>query len=154
MSSLARIVLSGLAFLLCACDQPAIGGDQPTPLPSCPVTSTIQAEAPREPGVDPLIGTWYINVDRTIWAMHVHPWRAGVADKVPWIRPAGAQLEITGNLLDGSAPPLKVQIPCCYATAFQATGMEFPTQGCWEVTAKADGKVLRFVTRVVPKARQ
>ena len=92
-----------------------------------------------------------MNSNRSIWAMHGQPWQAGVDDKVPWIRPAGAQLVIVGRHLDGPAPPLKAKIPCCYPTAFQITGMEFPTQGCWEVTAKAGGKVLRFVTIVEPK---
>jgi len=67
--------------------------------------------------------------------------------------PAGAQLEITGNLLDGSAPPLKVQ-SLLLCNCFPSDGDGVPDPRLLEVTAKADGKVLRFVTRVVPKARQ
>jgi len=147
MWSRAGVVLSGLVFLLGICDQSTIRQNQHT-LPSCPVTSTIEARAPREPGVGPLEGAWYMNADRSIWAMHIHPWTAGVGDKVPWIRPVGAQLEIVGRRVDGSAPPLKVQIPGGYSSRFQATGMEFPVEGCWEVTGKAGGKLLRFVTKV------
>ena len=33
---------------------------------------------------------------------------------------------------------------------FQATGLIFPTEGCWEVTAKAADSVLSFVVRVEP----
>jgi hypothetical protein len=149
MRNAARLVLCGVIFLLCFCDQNAIGRNQVT-LPSCPVTSTVWARAPREPGVDPLVGPWYINADRSIWAMHTHTWQTG-GEKVPWIRPAGAKLVMVVRRLDGPAPPLKVQIPGFYPTAFQATGMDFPTQGCWEVTAKAGGKLLRFVTKVVAK---
>jgi len=31
---------------------------------------------------------------------------------------------------------------------FQATSMEFPTGGCWEVTAEAGDRELRFITHV------
>jgi hypothetical protein len=142
----ALVVLSGLVCVLCACDHVAMAASQ-----TCHPSPTVQAKAPSEPHVGPLAGNWYTNADRTIWAMHMYPWQAGVDDKVPWIRPASARLIITGRRLDGSSPPLKAQVPCCYPTAFQATGMEFPTAGCWEVTAEAGGKVLRFVTEVVPK---
>ena len=89
-----------------------------------------------------------MNADRSIWAMHLHAWRATVGEKVPWIRPAKAQLVVTGRRLDGTAPPLKIGIAGNYVTRFQATSMEFPTGGCWEVTAKAGDRELRFVTHV------
>ena len=70
--------------------------------------------------------------------------------KVGWFRPAGADLEITGQRLDGQAPPLKAHVPCCYPTRFQATGLSFPTEGCWEVTARAAESELSFVVWVEP----
>ena len=138
--------LSPFILLLLTCVPIAIGADKAE---RCSVTPTVQAEAPREPGVDPLSGTWHINADRSIWALH-QVWRVGVANKEPWIRPAKVQLVVTGHRLDGKAPPLKAEIAGNYATRFQATGMKFPVAGCWEITGKAGDKELRFVTEVEP----
>lgn len=141
-----RFPISLFVLLLLQCAPMAMGADKAA---SCPVTPTVQADAPREPGVGALSGAWHINADRSIWALH-QVWRAGVANKEPWIRPAKAQLVVTGRRLDGTAPPLKVGIPGSYITRLQASGMEFPVEGCWEVTGKAGGKELRFVTEVEP----
>ncbi len=67
-----------------------------------------------------------------------------------WFRPEGASLKITGKRLDGQGPPLEAHVPCCYPTRFQATGLSFPTEGCWEVTAKAAKSELLFVVWVEP----
>jgi len=70
--------------------------------------------------------------------------------KVGWFRPAGAELVITGQRIDAQAPPLIVHIPCCYPTRFQPSGLFFPTEGCWEVTAKSAESVLSFTLWVNP----
>jgi hypothetical protein len=72
---------------------------------------------------------------------------------VLWIRPQGTELVITGRRLDAEAAPLEASIPCCYPTGFQATGLTFPIEGCWEVTAQAGEAELRFVTKVLPSAK-
>jgi len=59
-------------------------------------------------------------------------------------------MEITGRRLDGEAPPLEAEFPCCYPTRFQASGLYFPTEGSWEVTAKAADSVLTFIVKVEP----
>jgi hypothetical protein len=41
-------------------------------------------------------------------------------------------------------------INCCYPTGFQVMGLIFPTEGCWDVTAKAGDSELHFVTLVAP----
>jgi hypothetical protein len=117
----------------------------------CAVTQSIRDQPPKDPNADPFpLGPWYINADRTIWA----GWDAASCvsgqkgNKVLWIRPQGTQLRVTGRRLDADAPPLKVTIPCCYPTGFQASGLFFPTPGCWEVTAKAGSSELKFVTKV------
>jgi len=92
-------------------------------------------------------GPWHINADRTIWVWD-QPYVARRPMKTMWIRPAGAELSITGRRIDGPAPPLEANVPCCYLTGYQASGLVFPTPGCWEVTAVAGNSTLVFVTRV------
>jgi hypothetical protein len=70
--------------------------------------------------------------------------------KFPWWRFVDGQLTIDGHRLDGSAPPLRASIPGGYGdTGFQATGLIFPTPGCWEITGHVGDHSLTFVTRVV-----
>jgi len=72
--------------------------------------------------------------------------------KFGWFRGEGVRgkLNIHGKRLDGPAPPLRAHIPEGYGeTGFQATGVIFPTEGCWEVTGEAGVASLTFVTRVV-----
>lgn len=71
--------------------------------------------------------------------------------KFGWYRGPGlrGKLTIQGKRLDAPAP-LGAHIPEGYGdTGFQATGLFFPTEGCWEVTGKVGNASLTFVTRVV-----
>jgi catechol 1,2-dioxygenase len=121
---------------------------------TCAVTQPFQDEPPDDPNADPFgFGPWHINAERTLW-VGLPPdlsWHPG-GEKVIWIRPAGTKLTITGQRLDGEAPPLRADIPCCYPTGFQVTGLFFPTEGCWEVTATAGEHELRFITQVTSAA--
>ncbi len=125
----------------------------------CQVTEPEWAKPDEDAAVDgaPAFGYYYINPDRSIWASawwsdeakyHLRSGEEG--NKMGWFRPAGAELEITGRRLDGEAPELTAEFPCCYPTRFQASGLYFPTEGCWEVTARAEESVLTFVVWVVP----
>jgi hypothetical protein len=70
--------------------------------------------------------------------------------KWPWWRGVRGRLTIEGRRLDGPAAPLRASIPQGYRTGgFQPTGLLFPTAGCWEVTGRAGGETLTFVTRVI-----
>jgi len=73
--------------------------------------------------------------------------------KFGWTRGVPGKLNVTGRRLDAEAPPLRIDIPCCYgATGFQASALIFSTPGCWEVNAQIDDRAdskLTFVTRVV-----
>jgi hypothetical protein len=100
---------------------------------------------------------YFVNEDQSIWASawqaedEENPFRAGEeGNKVGWFRPAGAELTISGRRLDGEAPPLQAEATCCYPTRFQASGVYFPTEGCWEVTAEAEDRKLWFVVWVEP----
>lgn len=152
------VLLCIVTALLAACLPvtsflPTVKDDGPATV-TCAVTQPTQAQPPDDPNADPFgFGDWYINADRTIWVglPPVGSWRTG-GEKVIWIRPAGTDLTVTGQRLDAEAPPLRADIPCCYSTGFQVTGLYFPTEGCWEVTATADEHELRFVTRVAGSA--
>jgi hypothetical protein len=70
--------------------------------------------------------------------------------KLGWWRIAPGQLAITGRRLDASAPPLRASVPDGYGTrGFQASGVNFSTEGCWEVTGTIGGSKLTFVTFVI-----
>lgn len=116
---------------------------------SCELTPTEQATPPKDPNADPFgSGPWYINESRTIWAgWDASQMRSG-GNKVLWIRPEGTNLAISGRRLDAASPPLEASIPCCYPTGFQATGLTFPSGGCWLITATAGESKLTFITVV------
>ncbi len=67
-----------------------------------------------------------------------------------WWRGVNGPLTITGRRLDAPASPLDAVIPDGYGdTGFQAGGLIFPTEGCWEVTGQVGDSTLTFVTWVV-----
>jgi hypothetical protein len=160
---LACIVLSGCTAIDIVDSGLPAQTPGPAPLESptamgCPVTEPSWAKPPEDDAIPepPVFGYYYVNPDRSIWAS---AWWTDSDDplrvseeglKTGWFRPAGAALEITGRRLDGQAPALEVNVPCCYPTRFQASGLYFPTEGCWEVIAKAAGSELRFVVKVEP----
>ena len=126
---------------------------------ACPVTEPDWVLPPEDSAVlnPPAYGYYFLNEDRSIWASawweeqeenYLRVNEEGI--KVGWFRPAGAELVITGQRLDGEAPPLEAEASCCYPTRFQASGLYFPTEGCWEVTAKAADSKLSFVVWVEP----
>jgi hypothetical protein len=141
------LLLVGLAGLSIA--QPTVANEAAN---ACRVTEMVRELAPQFAGADTFgSGPWFRNADRTLWAgmghiSHLTTIRRG--NKVMWIRPQGTQLTITGRHIDGEAPPLQARVPCCYPGGFQSTGLIFPTEGCWEISAKSGTSELTFVTRV------
>jgi hypothetical protein len=130
---------------------PGPGMDASDGRSACPASEAVRAEPARDPNADPFgLGPWYINAERSIWAgwAAVHMVAGPKDNKVLWIRPAGTQLTVSGRRLDANAAPSKARIPCCYPTGFQASGLFFPTEGCWEISARAGTSELTFVTRV------
>ncbi len=75
--------------------------------------------------------------------------------KWPWYRTIPGDVIITGRRLDAPAPPmLTITIPrgAHYGygeTGFYPSGLLFPSEGCWQVTAKLGETSLTFVTLVV-----
>lgn len=70
--------------------------------------------------------------------------------KFGWYRVTAGQLTITGRRLDAPAPPARGSVPSGYGDAgFQASGVSFPTEGCWEITGTVGSTTLTFVTFVM-----
>jgi hypothetical protein len=80
---------------------------------------------------------------------------ASVRWKFGWYRLVPGGLRITGRRLDGPARALHAEIPDGYGDiGFQATGVDFPTAGCWEVTGTVGNGRLTFVTLVRSTQRE
>jgi hypothetical protein len=150
----------GFTFVIAVALQVSPAAQQP-PATSCQVSETVYRQSPPEPGADPVIGDWYMNDKGTIRvAVPRGGWNAGgrvyrgneaiKGRKTYWVRPRGTTLEITGVRLDGPAPAVEADVPCCYTSGFQIVALHFPTEGCWEVRATSGDDSLSFVTRVLP----
>src|SRR5829696_2245185 len=116
-------------------------GQQPTEVmrlepTDCPASRPVPERPPDDPRASSFAsphGTWYANEERTLWAWW---WGRTGTDgyKVLWVRPIGAQLNVSGRRLDSGseAPGLTAHIPSGYPYSFQASGLSFPDAGCWE----------------------
>ena len=126
---------------------------------ACQLTEPLRVKPPEDSAVldPPAYGDYFVNEDQSLWASASwameEEYELNVAKewiKVGWFRPAAAKLVITGQRLDGDAPPLESEVPCCYPTRFQASGLYFPTEGCWKVSAIAAKSKLSFIVWVKP----
>jgi len=72
-----------------------------------------------------------------------------IGAKYGWWRDGDdARLKISGHRLDAAAKPLIADVPNGYGIGFQATGLTFPTTGCWRVTGTFKSARLSFIVRV------
>ena len=100
--------------------------------------------------------TWYGN--NALWAglapVYQGNWYAGQKGlKVLWYRSVTGQLTVKGRRLDAKAPSLEADIPAGYGSSgYQASGLIFPSDGCWEVIGRVAGHTLSFVVEVHPAA--
>lgn len=89
-----------------------------------------------------------------LWSSNVVSWQreadGSIDAKFGWWREAHGKLRIEGHRLDAPAPPLRADIPDGYGdSGFQATGIVFPSDGCWQVTGSVGEASLTFVTLVI-----
>jgi hypothetical protein len=125
----------------------------------CPVTKP--GKAPAEIG-DRLFGSAEAFGDNDLWVGGLGSDGVIPADsrfvesdgsigwKLGWWRIVSGTLMITGRRLDAPAPPLRASVPDGYGPkGFQASGVYFPTEGCWELTGTVGGSELTFVTFVL-----
>jgi hypothetical protein len=81
-----------------------------------------------------------INTDGSIYA------------KYGWWRSGSAKPAISGWLVTDPRRHLRADVPDGYGRGFQATGLTFPTTGCWHVIGRSGGASLAF-TVLVTKSR-
>jgi hypothetical protein len=91
-----------------------------------------------------------------VWASNIvfqKPQADGWIDaKFGWFRAVPGQLTIEAHRLDGAAPPARSSVPFGYGDrGFQASGVIFPTEGCWQVTGHVGTVSLTFVTIVLKR---
>jgi hypothetical protein len=70
--------------------------------------------------------------------------------KFGWWRGVSGRLSIQGHRLDAPAPPLRAEVSDGYGDhGFQASGVIFPTEGCWKITGQVGAARLTFVNFVI-----
>ncbi|HEU4919445.1 MAG TPA: hypothetical protein VFT20_06865 [Candidatus Limnocylindrales bacterium] len=69
--------------------------------------------------------------------------------KFGWWRIVSGSLTITGRRLDAPGRLLRAEFDDYGTHGFQASGVYFPTEGCWEVTGTVGNSHLTFVTFVL-----
>ena len=127
---------------------------------ACPVTIGHPVP-PTEPWRDDLFGWSSTYGNGSLWVGAL--WTHGVVFITPdnvnsdgtlgmkfgWYRLTSGFLTITGRRLDAQAPPASGQASDYGLTGFAASGVTFPTEGCWQVTGRVGRVVLTFVTFVI-----
>jgi len=155
---------------------PPVASRATTPSPG-PLTRAEARWCPRtviSHAIGPMGGSPAGNVPQTsaygngklfVWALDVHGTIVAPPDmvnrdgsigwKFPWMRMVPGSLTITGRRLDAPAPPLKSYVPFGYGhTGFQASGVTFPSEGCWQITGKVDHTSVTFVNLVITAAHR
>lgn len=138
-----------------------VAGLSPSPITSigafdCPVTVPNQAHTTGWPaseldhGVDGLYTVLFPDGILRIPPEGVEP-GGTLGMKLVFFRDpiAAGPFTLTGRRLDGVTLPMSADIPDGYGgSGVQATGLHFPAEGCWEITATSGPAMLTFVTHV------
>jgi hypothetical protein len=128
----------------------------------CPITRPGRFEPPSGVSYEALFGADYSHGNGQLWVgglpangviaagpSFVEP-DGSIGMKFGWYRVTPGLLTITGHRLDAPAPPARGNVPSGYGdTGFQASGVYFPTEGCWEVAGTVGSTTLTFVTFVI-----
>jgi hypothetical protein len=166
------LLAAGLASIaaLAGCDagwpditlEPPAGGSVSRSVDGCPVT-IVKGNPPVE-GEDFNYGNEFLAA--ALWTNGrlvadedpgAQTWGQVMSDgsveaKVGWWRGVSGRLTIQGERLDAPAPPLRAFVPGGYGhIGFQATGLTFPTEGCWEVLGSVAGHEITFIVLVIKR---
>jgi len=132
-----------------------VQGANSTLPPPCPVTLPNEMHPPGERVID---GHRHGNHGNgKLWTtlptdgkLLITPEKDGsFGQKFPWWRAVRGPLTIRGRRLHAPGDPLRSHVPAGYGeTRFQASGVYFPSEGCWEITGRAGDAELTFVVEV------
>jgi hypothetical protein len=111
----------------------------------CPVSTPVRATAPPDPNADPVTAYWHISADKLVWAQ---AGTVGTDIGRYWVRPAGTKLEFTARRLDVPGRPVISDERNGYPTGFYFGSVNIPTEGCWEVVARAGSSHVTFVAEI------
>jgi hypothetical protein len=131
---------------------------------SCPMTPAPQIPFTPKGALPQARGAFFVGTPKLSVLLN-HSW--SVRQSVRWFSddapvPAPVNLKITGRRLDPDVafladPNLRDSVPKFFeGPGVAARGnlmlstVEFPTSGCWEITARMNDTELRFVTYVAP----
>lgn len=128
----------------------------PIPPPGCPVT--IPGQVPLPASVQEVVSRRqifgsgergeYMHGGKVLWVAGLpadgvavlQPREQDLSLKVAWWRHGLGALRVTGQRLDGPAPPLRFQPGETYAAGMLASSLIFPTEGCWEIIGRFEGQ--------------
>jgi len=151
----------------CGGTAPSLARATPSAPPTAMPTATCNPTQPNgdaPPGEDPGPG-WYGN-----GRLYTGLWPNGeilatpsfveadgsIGMKFPWWRAPGVgvagDLRITGHEISSSAS-IRAVIPDGYGQRFQSSGIYFPMEGCYEITARSGDTSLVFVAKVTKVAK-
>jgi hypothetical protein len=158
----------GLALSGCSTGAPAAGLRAPETEDTCPVSLPNVTKSPDEHYVP--TGLAFQNADGTIFTT---PWPNGevvfepggpgtinpdgsMSMKWPWYRTVPGEVVIHGLRLDRASAAMPAEILRGPADGYGEIGfhpsiLTFPTEGCWQITARVGDATLTFVTRVVQR---
>ncbi|MFL5914874.1 MAG: hypothetical protein ACJ752_04455 [Gaiellaceae bacterium] len=126
------------------------------PYASCPVTLPNHApESPLGPSRKWGYRQGQISVELSPFGVTLVNKRDLTADgsfpvKVGWYRYGRGRLRITATRIDKPGHVNRTSVPAGYGrTGFQASGIDFPSEGCWKVTATVGHSHLTYVTVVL-----
>ena len=157
----ASFILSLIALFIsqsCVGNTPSPPSPAPvtnTAISSCPLTTPNGSTPPNARPSPSHHGNGTLWVD--LWSENkilIEPKQVevdgSIGVKFGWYRQARGQLTIEGRRLDTPAPPLQADILEGYGeSGFQASGILFPSEGCWEITGRVGDATLTFVTLVI-----
>ena len=131
---------------------------------SCPVTRPPDPVfVPPAPYPDASSAHGFLLGTPKLWVLvHAGPWRGlprwpeGYREKIVWWSQGynakadpHPDISITGRRLDGDSPPMLSGANGSWTDHdFIMSGVNFPTEGCWEITGRFHGSEVKFVVQV------
>jgi hypothetical protein len=124
----------------------------------CPVTLPASSWIADLTGLNPLPPTrfsWYgeknvLAVELPIDGVYrINAESPNLGAKVAWYRYIAGAVDISARRVDGSGPEIKTKTIDGYRpTGFNPSGIDFTSEGCWQVTGSLQGHELTFVVFV------